>query len=105
MLAQLFHKNNQRYHWILDKLGLKDYEPKESYPYRRVTKYEKFIKQVQANAEQQRTAKLDALRAEFEHEKKEFSKFKEQELNSIQNEIEQLGFADIKLPTYNKNII
>jgi len=101
-LAQLFYKNNERYHWILEKLNLKDYQPKESYPYRRVTKYEKFIQEVQSKAEQQRLAKLEALRVEFEQEKKEFIKLREQELDSIQNEIEELGFDNIKLPTYDK---
>jgi len=104
-LAQLFYKNNERYHWILEKLNLKDYQPKESYPYRRVTKYEKFIQEVQTKAEQQRLAKLEALRVEFEQEKKEFIKLREQELDSIQKEIEELGFDNIKLPTYDKTHI
>ena len=104
-MAQLFYKNNERYHWILEKLNLKDYRLKESYPYRRVTKYEKFIQEVQTKAEQQRAAKLEALHVEFEQEKKDFIQFRDQEINSIQKEIEELGFSDIKLPAYNKTHI
>lgn len=101
-MSQLFYKDNKRYEWIIEKLNLKDYKLKESYPYKRVTKYEKFIREVQDKAEQQRLAKLEAVRVEFEQEKKEFLQQKEIELNDIEKEIKQLGLSDLKFPVYDK---
>jgi hypothetical protein len=103
LIGQLYYKDTKRYDWIVEKLNLKDYQLKESYPYRRITKYEKFIREVQDRAEKQRKTKLEAVKIEFEQEKKDFLKMRQKELDLIMSEIKQLGFSDLKFPTYDKN--
>lgn len=103
LMAQLYYKDNKRYEWLKEKLDLSGYELKQAYAYRRVTRYEKFIREVEARAEQQRQAKLNQVREEFNAEKQEFLKQRNTELNNIEHELRQLGVKDVKFPEFNKN--
>ncbi len=94
LMLELFNKDNKRYEWLKEKLNLKDYELVTEYPYRRETKYEKFIKEVKEQSDKQRAEKLNMLKATFEEEKKQFFIEKERIILEIQKEIKQLGFED-----------
>ena len=98
LLAQLFYKDNKRFQLVKEKLGLKDYTLKESYPYRRQTKYQKFIIEVKEKTESQRQAKLDAVKSEFELEKIEFFQERDNFLLDIQRELKEFGCDNIKYP-------
>jgi len=96
-MLELFHKDNKRYEWLKNKLNLQSYELVTEYPYKRETKYEKFIKEVEENAEKERAEKLNRLRASFEEEKKLFFKEKERILLEINKEIEDFGFGNLNI--------
>ncbi len=97
LMLELFHKDNKRYEWLKNKLNLQSYELVTEYPYKRETKYEKFIKEVEENAEKERAEKLNKLRASFEEEKKLFFKEKERILLEINKEIEDFGFGNLNI--------
>ncbi len=97
LMLELFHKDNKRYEWLKNKLNLQSYELVTEYPYKRETKYEKFIKEVEENAEKERAEKLNRLRASFEEEKKLFFKEKERILLEINKEIEDFGFGNLNI--------
>ena len=97
LMLELFHKDNKRYEWLKNKLNLQSYELVTEYPYKRETKYEKFIKEVEENAEKERAEKLNRLRASFEEEKKLFFKEKERILLEINKEISDFGFGNLNI--------
>ncbi len=97
LMLELFHKDNKRYEWLKNKLNLQSYELVTEYPYKRETKYEKFIKEVEENAEKERAEKLNRLRASFEDEKKLFFKEKERILLEINKEISDFGFGNLNI--------
>ena len=68
---------------------MKDYQLKTAYPYKRQTKYEKFVEQVKLNAEELRAVKLNKIREEFEQEKVTFYKDKANILDYIKKEIQE----------------
>ena len=86
-MAQLFYQDNKRYEWIKEKLNMKDYQLKTAYPYKRQTKYEKFVEQIKLNAEELRAVKLDQIKDEFEQEKVTFYADKALILDYIKKEI------------------
>lgn len=97
-MLQLFHKDNKRYRWLKDKLNLNDYELIDTHPYKRITRYEKFIAETKKATREKRLSKLDQLRSDFENRKKHFLVEKSQALKEIQQEIKKLGFDDIQFP-------
>ncbi|RNA00299.1 28S ribosomal mitochondrial [Brachionus plicatilis] len=100
LMLQLFYKDNKRFEWLKEKLNLKDYELQETHPYKRVTRYEKFIAEVKQSTREKRLDKLEQLKSEFENKKKQFLAEKSQVLAEIQQEIKELGFEDIQFPQY-----
>ncbi len=99
-MAKLFYQDNKRYHWLLKKLNMPDYKLKESYEYKRQTRYDKHIADVKTRTRQARLDKLNKLREEFERQKVDFFKEKELMLNKIQQEIKTLGFTEIEFPKF-----
>lgn len=97
-MLQLFHKDNKRFRWLKEKLNLNDYELIETHPYKRVTRYEKFIAETKKTTREKRLAKLEQLRSELENSKKQFLIEKDQALKEIQEEIKKLGFDYIQFP-------
>lgn len=67
-----------------------------------MTRYEKFVNEVKAEADRQRTLKLNKLNEEYEQEMKTFFKEKEEALAKIRKEIKELGF-DLKFPESDSN--
>lgn len=99
MLTQLFYQDNSRYKWIIDKLNLTGHELVESFPYKRVTRYEKSINESNEAAEKKRIEKLESTRKEFEAQRAQFLEEKKRVLKEIQEEIQKLGITDIKFPS------
>lgn len=97
LLAELFHKDNQRYELLKKKLKLEDYQLTETYPYIRETKYEKFLKEVKEKSDADRANKMDKLRLAFEQEKIQFFKDKERLMQDIEREVKELGLEDLSL--------
>lgn len=96
LMLELFHVDNKRYEWLKEKLEMHDYELQGEHPYRRETKYDKFVNEVHAKADQERKEKLSRLRAHFDDEKKRFFKEKEQILLEITSELKELDFENQK---------
>ena len=98
LLAELYYKDNKRYQYVLEKLNMTDYEIKEHYPYKRMTKYDLHVKKVNEMTSEMRQEKLSKKRDEFERQKAEFFNERDKVLRQIQEEIESLGFKDIAFP-------
>ena len=98
-LAQLSYKDNKRYEWIKSMIGLDDYEPRDPYPYKRFSKYDKFIAEVTQEAESARLAKMNEHREKMEAEKVLFFEQRDQILAEIQKDLAALGFKDLKFPS------
>jgi hypothetical protein len=97
LLGELQTKDNERYAWLVQKLGI-NWEPASKVlTERRSTKYGLFIMSVKAKAREERQEKLEALKKAFEIEKTKFYKLKEDVLNEINEEIKQLGFTDLNV--------
>ena len=86
----------------MTQLNMKDYKLVESYPYKRATRYEKFINEVKMNNQQKRLEKMNETKKEFDQEKERFFKERDQILLDIQKELNELGYRDIKFPLLNK---
>lgn len=97
LMAELFHKDNQRYEKLKQKLNLDGYNLTETYPYLRETKYEKFLKEVKEKSDADRASKMDRLKAAFEREKQQFFKDKERLMQEIEREVKELGLEDLSL--------
>ena len=98
-MVELYYKDVKRYEIIKEKLNLNDYELVESYPYKRETRYEKFIREVRAKMADDQRAKMELVRVEFERQKEFFFKEKEKVLEEIRKEISELGFKDLQFPS------
>ena len=81
---------------------MKDFKLVESYAYKRVTKYEKFVNEIKMNNEQKRLEKLNEMKKEFDQEKIHFFKERDNALLDIQKELSELGYKDIKFPQQTK---
>lgn len=101
-MVQLFYKDNKRYEWLMEKLNMKDFQLVESYPYKRVTKYEKFVNEIKLSNEQKRLEKLNEMKQKFEIEKVHFYKERDEALLEIQKELTELGYKEIQFPLLNK---
>jgi hypothetical protein len=101
-MVELFYKDFKRYEMLKEKLNLSDYELVETYPYKRETRYEKFIREVRTKMIDDQRAKLELVRIEFEKQKELFFKEKEKALEEIRKEIIELGFKDLKFPSSNE---
>lgn len=97
-MLQLFYKDNKRYEWLKDKLNLSNYELQEVQPYKRITRYEKFINEVKKSTREKRQIKLELMKKEFEKKKKEFVIERNEVMKEIEQEIKNLGFRDIQFP-------
>ena len=98
-LTQRAYKDNKRYEWIKSMIGLEDYEPREPYPYKRFSKYDKFISEVTQEAENARLAKMNQHKERVEAEKVLFYEERDKILAEIQKDVAALGFKDIKFPS------
>lgn len=103
-MLQLFNKSNKRFEWLKEKLNLEDYELKETYPYKRITRYEKYIKEVRILTREKRLEKLNTIKSNFEKQKELFFNERDKILLEIQKEITDLGFNEIKFPVKDLNI-
>lgn len=102
-MVQLFYKDNKRYEWLKEQLNLQNYQLKEGQPYKRETRYEKHIREVNELNEKKRMEKLEAIKNDFEKQKALFFKEKEKALQDIEKEIQELGFKNIKFTQNTKN--
>lgn len=96
-MLKLFHQDNARFEWLKQQLNLTDYKLKDVQPYKRETRYERFLRETREKNEHKRAMKLKDLKDEFDKQKEEFFKEKERVLLEIQKEVRELGF-DLKFP-------
>ncbi|CAF0793012.1 unnamed protein product [Brachionus calyciflorus] len=103
LMLDLFFKDNKRFEWLKEQLGLKNYQLKETQPYKRVTRYEKFVSEVKQTTREKRLQKLQELKAQFESQKQSFIEERNKVFEEIQRDIQDLGFNEIKFPEICKN--
>lgn len=103
LMTQLFYLDNKRYEWVKQELNLTDYKLRETYGYKRETRYERFLRELKETSDKKRQEKLALVRQEFEQQKETFFKEKQRVLLEIQRELKELGFENLKFSTDTSN--